>query len=235
MSASRESVKVGWGRGFILLCILLGACVTTSVSEQGAALVTTSRTSWEEVRSEPTCVIPACDETRCVLWRCQALGKVGTPPVTLARGPVGLGLPPVAHPGRWWGRPLLAPRDTEPVFEIPWHNWNTRGRFAQRGLPRVCSPPSEPFEKHHIFPQQPDLANWFKIKQIDIHAYTVPLPRSFHSWLHSGGPNGGQWNAAWMEFQRENLEASKEEIWQFAFTLMSRFGVNGQLVPYYCR
>ncbi|MFY0579206.1 DUF2380 domain-containing protein [Cystobacter fuscus] len=77
--------------------------------------------------------------------------------------------------------------------------------------------------------------NWFKLKQIDIHAYTIPLPRSFHAGLHSGGPQGGQWNQAWREFRKENIGATQEEIWQFAFTLMSRFGVNAQFVPYYCR
>ncbi|WNG52189.1 TIGR02269 family lipoprotein [Archangium minus] len=98
----------------------------------------------------------------------------------------------------------------------------------------ACIPPSEPREKHHIFPQQEELARWFTSKKIDIHAFTVRVPRSFHSWLHGGGPKGGQWNEAWRQFRRENPGANKEQIWQFAFELMSRFGVNGQLMPYHC-
>jgi hypothetical protein len=70
---------------------------------------------------------------------------------------------------------------------------------------------------------------------IDIHAFTLRLPRSFHQWLHSGGSPGGQWNAAWRQFRRENFEANQEQIWHFAFELMARFKVNElPLVPYYC-
>ena len=161
-------------------------------------------------------------------------GGVGHPvrgPGTWPRGP-----PPAARCPPWplWGRPVFVPPDAEPVFEIPWHHWNTRVQSTRPQPTLPCTPPPEPLEKHHIFPQQPELASWFKNKRIDIHAYTIPLPRSFHSWLHSGGPKGGQWNAAWLEFQRANLDASQEAIWQFAFSLMARFGVNGQLVPYHC-
>jgi hypothetical protein len=33
---------------------------------------------------------------------------------------------------------------------------------------------------------------------------------------------------------RLKQEATAEEMWAFAGELMSRFGVNGPLVPYYC-
>jgi uncharacterized lipoprotein (TIGR02269 family) len=224
-----------WGGCLAALYVLLGACVTTPVPAQREGLAPTPMVSWEEVRGDPACVIPACDEARCTLWRCQTLEEVSAAPVVLARGTVGFRPPPMAHPGRWWGRTLAAPTGVEPVFEIPWHHWNTRGQFARKARPLSCLPPPEPLEKHHIFPQQPELVNWFKLKQIDIHAYTIPLPRSFHAVLHSGGPQGGQWNQAWREFRKENIGATQEEIWQFAFTLMSRFGVNAQFVPYYCR
>ncbi|WP_309892458.1 DUF2380 domain-containing protein [Archangium sp.] len=66
----------------------------------------------------------------------------------------------------------------------------------------------------------------------------VEAPRAvdarFHQWLHSGGPDGGQWNEAWRQFQRENGRATAEQMWAFAGELMSRFGVNGPLMPYYC-
>jgi hypothetical protein len=48
------------------------------------------------------------------------------------------------------------------------------------------------------------------------------------------GPNGGQWNEAWRRFQDDNQGATAAQMWAFAGELMSRFGVNGPLVPYYC-
>ncbi len=95
--------------------------------------------------------------------------------------------------------------------------------------------PPEPLEKHHIFPQQEELAQWFELNHIDIHAFTIRLPKSFHQWLHSGGPKGGQWNEAWRQFRRENRGATPEQIWHFAFELMMRFRVNGPFMSYYCQ
>jgi uncharacterized lipoprotein (TIGR02269 family) len=221
-------------RGLALLGVLLAACVTAPPRvPEGEAV-----SSWEEARADPSCVVPLCDETRCALWRCQDVVEVDgdSPSVIPARGP-GVLRPPlvVGNPQRWWGRSIAAPTHAEPVFEIPWHNWNIRGQFAPKPLRLACIPPREPLEKHHIFPQQEILASWFKRKRIDIHAFTILLPKSFHTWLHSGGPEGGQWNEAWRRFQKKNDGASPEEIWRFAFELMDRFGVNGPLVAYYCQ
>lgn len=142
--------------------------------------------------------------------------------------------PLVGRPTRWWGVPLVAPTTAEPIFEIPWNHWDTRERLTRRH-PLACMLPPEPLEKHHIFPQQERLAVWFKRQGIDIHAFTVNLPRSVHRRLHSGGPEGGQWNEAWRQFQREHNDASHDEIWRFAFELMWRFKINGPLSPYYCQ
>jgi uncharacterized lipoprotein (TIGR02269 family) len=139
-------------------------------------------------------------------------------------------------PNRWWGHPVAAPTVADPVFEIPWHNWKTREARVAKALRHwQCNlPPKEPYEKHHIFPQQERLARWFDRQGIDIHAFTIRVPRSFHQWLHSGGPDGGQWNEAWRQFQDDNPRATAAQMWAFAGELMSRFGVNGPLVPYYC-
>ena len=140
-------------------------------------------------------------------------------------------------PNRWWGHPVAAPTSADPVFEIPWHNWKTRDPVVPRQLRhwRCDLSPREPYAKHHIFPQQEKLAKWFRGKGIDIHAFTIRLPRSFHQWLHSGGPEGGQWNEAWRQFVSQNQEtATVEDIWRFAGELMMRFGVNGPLMPYFC-
>ncbi|HYO51836.1 TIGR02269 family lipoprotein [Archangium sp.] len=223
------------GRGFALLGMLLTACATSApaMREDFEAPEVVS-SSWEDARADASCVVPLCDEERCAVWRCQDLEEVDTTSVVPARWTVNL-RPPPGNPMRWWGRPLVAPVGTEPVFEIHWHNWNIRGQYAPRALRLPCIPSREPLEKHHIFPQEERLARWFESKQINIHAFTVRLPKSFHSWLHSGGPRGGQWNEAWRQFQEKNPGASPERIWRFAFELMSRFGVNDRpLVPYYC-
>jgi uncharacterized lipoprotein (TIGR02269 family) len=223
-------------RGFALLCVLLSACVTSSAPVRAYDEAPEAVASWEEARADPSCVVPRCDEERCTLWRCQDLVEADSPPVVLARGTVGLRPPLVGNPSRWWGRNLAAPTSVEPVFEIPWHNWKTREPRAQLKHPLSCMLPPEPLEKHHIFPQQEELAKWFASKKIDIHAFTLRLPESFHKWLHSGGPKGGQWNEAWRQFRNNNQEASTERIWQFAFELMQRFGVNDHpLLPYYCQ
>jgi uncharacterized lipoprotein (TIGR02269 family) len=230
-----------------LLGLLLTACATSAPTarEEGDASEVVS-SSWEDARADPSCVVPLCDEERGAIWRCQDVAEVDAHPVLLAQATVPppgstptLRTPLVAPgpgPSRWWGHPLAVPIYADPVFEIPWHNWKTREKLAPRQLRHLCiNPPREPFEKHHIFPQQKVLAEWFGSRGIDIHAFTIRVPKSFHQWLHSGGPDGGQWNEAWRQFMRNNLAtATAEDLWRFAGELMSRFGVDGPLVPYYC-
>ncbi|MFY0573959.1 TIGR02269 family lipoprotein [Cystobacter fuscus] len=143
--------------------------------------------------------------------------------------------PQVSNPQRWWGHPLAVPSSAAPIFEIPWHNWKLRDQLARQKHPLRCMLPPEPLEKHHIFPQQQKLARWFKLKQIDIHVFTILLPRSFHQRLHSGGPAGGQWNDARRQFQQSNEDATSDEFWRFAFELMYLFRVNGSFMPYSCQ
>ena len=225
-----------------LVGLLLTGCASSApiVREDGEAPEVVS-SSWEDARADPSCVVPLCDEERCALWRCQDVEEVDARPVLLAQAVVVDQLPtlppgPGTSASRWWGHPLAVPHYRDPVFEIPWHNWKTRERSAPRLYRHQClNPPREPFEKHHIFPQQQVLARWFKSKKIDIHAFTIRVPRSFHQWLHSGGPDGGQWNEAWRQFMNEKRDtATTEDIWRFAGELMRRFGVMGPLVPYYC-
>lgn len=224
-------------RWLALLGLLLTACARTSpgVREDGESIEAVS--SWEEARADPACVVPLCDGERCALWRCQDWEAERASAVVLARGtmPQAMRPPLVGNPSRWWAPPLAAPSYVEPIFEIPWHNWKLREQFTPRKHPLGCMLPPEPLEKHHIFPQAQDLARWFVLKGIDIHAFTVSLPESFHRKLHSGGPKGGLWNAAWRQFSEENPGATLEEIWRFAFELMNRFGINGPLLPYYCQ
>ncbi|WP_375773447.1 TIGR02269 family lipoprotein [Archangium gephyra] len=228
-----------WSRGLSLLCVLLVACATpvSGGREDGEAPEAIS--SWEEARADPGCVVPVCDDERCALWRCRDLVEVEaalspSPPVVLARGPMPQAMRPplVGNPSRWWGRTLAIPASREPVFEIPWHNWKLRDQLARQKHPLGCMLPPEPLEKHHIFPQQQRLAAWFESNGIDIHAFTILLPRSVHRRLHSGSSTGGQWNEAWRRFQDQNPRANAQEMWRFAFELMLLFNVDGPLVPY---
>jgi uncharacterized lipoprotein (TIGR02269 family) len=237
--------RMGFPRSWMclaLLGVLLSGCVTSApdVREDVEAPEVVS-SSWEEARADPTCVVPLCDEERCAVWRCQDVVEVEAPAVVLAQAAVPAPAPMFRTPlvegpsaSRWWGHPLSERSHAAPVFEIPWHNWNTRESSARRLFLHQCLIPREPFEKHHIFPQQRVLALWFKSKGIDIHAFTIRLPKGFHTWLHSGGPEGGQWNEAWRQFQKNNSGALPDAIWRFAGELMIRFGVSGPFVPYYC-
>ncbi|PTL76694.1 TIGR02269 family lipoprotein [Vitiosangium sp. GDMCC 1.1324] len=226
-------------RSLALLCVLLSACATSSSVVPETLETTDVVYSWEEARADPSCVVPLCNEERCALWRCQDVAEVDTTPsVVLVRGSMPQAVRPhqVGNLSRWWGHPLAAPSGTEPVFEIPWHNWKAREQLAFKEYRSYCiARPWEPFEKHHIFPQQEVLARWFESNHIDIHAYTVRVLKSFHTWLHSGGPDGGQWNEAWRQLMLKNAKtATAEDIWRFAGELMIRFGVNGPLIPYNC-
>ncbi|MCY1075441.1 TIGR02269 family lipoprotein [Archangium sp. miwbw1] len=190
------------GRGLALLGLLLTACVTSApVEREDVEAPKAVSSSWEDARADPTCVVPLCDEERCAIWRCQDVTEGDDHPVLLAQVLVPqtepmlpLPLGPGPNASRWWGHPLAEPRYASPVFEIPWHNWKTRELSKRRLYLSQCLIPREPFEKHHIFPQEPGLARWFKREGLDIHAFTIRIPQSFHRWLHSGGPNGGQWN-----------------------------------------
>jgi uncharacterized lipoprotein (TIGR02269 family) len=224
-------------RWLALLGALLTACATSTPAVREDHEVPEVVSSWDEARADPSCVVPLCDDEGCALWRCGDVVEVedSSPSVVLTRGPMTQAMrpPQVGNPSRWWGRTLAAPSSQEPVFEIPWHNWKVREQLAQQRKHSLgCMLPPEPLEKHHIFPQAQELALWFDRKGIDIHAYTISLPRSFHRWLHSGGPSGGQWNEAWRRFKDENFGATQQEIWRFAFELMFLFKVNGPLVPY---
>ncbi|MFL5353419.1 DUF2380 domain-containing protein, partial [Archangium sp.] len=163
-------------RSLALFCVLLSACATTQSAGPAEDIEATDAVySWEEARADPSCVVPLCDTERCALWRCRDVVEAHARPVLLAQAVIPeaetvLRLPVEDNPGRWWGRPLAAPSGTEPVFEIPWHNWKPQERLAFKDYRSFCiTRPREPFEKHHIFPQQPVLADWFAIKRIDIH------------------------------------------------------------------
>ncbi|WNG22323.1 DUF2380 domain-containing protein [Cystobacter fuscus] len=101
--------------------MLLTACASSAPAVQGDEGPWEAVDSWEEAREDASCVVPLCEEEHCVLWRCRDLELADAPSILLTRGT--LTLRPPASPTRWWGRPLVAPFDSDPVFEIPWHDW----------------------------------------------------------------------------------------------------------------
>lgn len=112
-------------------------------------------------------------------------------------------------------------------------NWN--------GAPERIIPPSHQlaagrWEKHHIFPQEQRLQDWFVRQGVKIHDYTMPIPRDLHQRIHNVGGHGGQWNEAWRVFIRSNPGASPEEIFKHAGELIYRFQlIGGPIRPYYSK
>ncbi len=87
--------------------------------------------------------------------------------------------------------------------------------------------------KHHIFPQAPDLAAWFQLQGINIHQYTLLIPRGLHIKIHSGGQRGGRWNEEWRLFTRGRVKATPEQIWEHATKLTVKYDLAGaSMVPY---
>ncbi|MDY7226858.1 TIGR02269 family lipoprotein [Hyalangium rubrum] len=206
------------------LSVFLAACASTNASlpeTREPELV-----SWEEGCQDTSTLELLCAEDTCAFFRCRDL--VFEEEAVSAR----------VEPARWnraftpgarRARSGRYPRqDAEPVFLIRWHN------HPAPTLPRQHQPPPpELLVKHHIFPQAPDLAAWFRLQGINIHQYTLLIPRNVHIRIHSGGPRGGRWNEAWRHFTEGRESAAPEEIWGHAIHLIVKFDLAGaQMLPY---
>jgi uncharacterized lipoprotein (TIGR02269 family) len=88
--------------------------------------------------------------------------------------------------------------------------------------------------KHHLFPQAPDLAAWFRKQGINPHEWTMVIPEHVHLRIHKGGARGGLWNQAWRDFRDANRgrKVPPEELLAKAFELAYRFDIVGPIVPY---
>ncbi|AEI62822.1 putative lipoprotein [Corallococcus macrosporus] len=178
---------------------------------------------------EDHCVSLLCLGDACGFYQCEDLpGEVELARFPPARPPAAAAAPG-SGPRRHWGGGQHLPRGAVMVFP----NWN--------GAPARIIPPAHQlttgrWEKHHIFPQARDLAEWFEGQGINIHRYTLPIPRDLHQRIHGGGARGGAWNQAWREFRLRNEEATPEEIFKHAGELIYRFQLlGGPLRPYYSR
>ncbi len=190
---------------------------------------------WDEAELE--CSTPREDQCVSLLCLGDACGfyLCAEPPgaVELARFPPARPPAAAAAPGRGprrnWGAGQQLPSGAVMVFP----NWS--------GAPERIIPPSHRlppgrWEKHHIFPQAQDLADWFVKQGVKIHNYTMPIPRELHQRIHQGGNRGGAWNRAWREFRTRSPDASPEEIFKHAGELIYRFQlIGGPIRPYYSR
>jgi uncharacterized lipoprotein (TIGR02269 family) len=171
------------------------------------------------------CVTLLCSEEACGIYRCE---DVAPPPAVLAyKG--GIIAPPGSGPRRNWGRSQGKPGDGTPVFIIPWRFHDRQQLASELARLQIHDP-----IKHHIFPQQPALAAWFRLKGINIHRHTMVVERAVHNRIHRG-PEGGPWNAAWREFINANRGATESQIWEHAVRLIFRFELTGPVVPYHWR
>jgi uncharacterized lipoprotein (TIGR02269 family) len=185
--------------------------------------------SFEEGCAEESTVVLLCEGRECGFFRCSdlALEPGG---VQLTRGGGGFMASPAApggRPGRWrsgWLRrnagPVLtfrlyASRDPKPLL-----------------LPPLRLPPGR-YIRHHLFSQARDLAEWFKLRGVNIHGFTMVIEETVHHRIHSGGPRGGLWNEAWRQFKEAKPDASPAEIYRHAGELIYRFELLGPIVPYY--
>jgi len=222
----------------LLLCAVLTACATTasSVREEDAGCAQEAG-SFDEVCRQEGSLIAVCSGRQCAAYRCSEVAE------SLRGGQVvrtRFARPPQPSPqpnpltrrevGSAWNGPQAVP---QPVLVIPW------SPIAQARLPpgqaQVLEsqeqPPGRPYERHHIYPQEKELKEWFEEKGINIHEWTLALEVEEHRRIHRGA-KGGPWNEAWRRFRDANRGATKLEIELHAGKLIYEFNLYGVVVPY---
>nr|WP_323395324.1 TIGR02269 family lipoprotein [Myxococcus guangdongensis] len=167
--------------GVLLLVAFCSGCsVTQKPSMQQA---------WEAAElecddpREDECVSLLCLGDTCGFYRCaDRLGGVELARFPPARPPAAAAAPGSGPRRNWGGAQKLPPGS---IMTFP--NWN--------GSPEEVIPPSHRlpsgrWEKHHIFPQEPALKEWFELQGVRIHHFTMPIPYELHHRIHRGG---GAW------------------------------------------
>jgi len=209
-----------------LATVLLSACGATSPGLRAWEAAGSAASCEQE--DEEQCVAIACEGETCGLFDCEdvtaevvALAP-RTPGVELAQAYRAPWRPPAFRNWRSMGiRPDARPRMT---FHF---------RYRQGFLPALRQEPGKRV-KHHLFPQEPRLAEWFRENEVDIHKFTMLIPEHIHREIHGGNGRGGMWNQAWWEYRNANLKrrVTPEELHRKAVELIFRFELTGPVIPY---
>ena len=196
--------------------------------------------SFEEVCQHESSLLAVCAGQQCAAYRCAQVAEyLRARQVVRARWnqppqPARPSSPQTrSEVGTAWSGPQGLPQHVQPVLIIPWNKPSPPllppGRMESPETQEV--PRSKPYERHHIFPQSPDLKEWFTEKGIGIHQWTLALEVEDHRRIHKG-PRGGPWNAAWRQFRDGKRGATKLEIELHAGKLLYEFNLYGVVVPY---
>ncbi len=215
-------------RLLLLALLLLSSCATPSPAMRAWEETARNEATSCESQGADQCIVLACDAGECGVFGCEDVAwevvahTSRDRRVELARGY----RPPARGPGpsRNWRRTGLRD-DAHPRMTF---HFRYRHGFLP-AFPRL----EGKLVKHHLFPQEPRLAEWFKAQGIDIHAWTMVIPEHIHLRIHRGA-RGGPWNDAWREFLQANRyrRMSQEELLRKAFELAFRFDIVGPIIPY---
>ncbi|WP_164015702.1 TIGR02269 family lipoprotein [Pyxidicoccus trucidator] len=209
-----------------LATVLLAACGSSSPSLR----------AWDEAdgpasceqEDSDQCVAIACEDETCGIFDCEDVASEAvasaplSPRVELAQAYRTPWRPPAFRNWRSTGiRPGAQPRMT---FHF---------RYRQGFLPALRQEPGKRV-KHHLFPQEPQLADWFRQLGVDIHKFTMLIPEHIHREIHSGTGRGGNWNQAWREYHAANQRrrVPPDELHRKAVELIFRFELTGPVIPY---
>ncbi|HZI16305.1 MAG TPA: TIGR02269 family lipoprotein [Myxococcus sp.] len=210
----------------LLLCALWASCASVPEAQDAPEAGEYPEAYYR--LPEGACVTFLCAEEACGLFRCE---DVAPPRVVRTRGTFVLPPSAVRSPQRNWGTPQKLPWDVDPVFVIHWHGRELLPS-QKRLLEMARALASQPREKHHIFPQQDGLKQWFERQGINIHKETMLLDLETHHRIHKGA-YGGPWNQAWRTFRGAHPGATKEEMYRYARELIIRFDLIGPILPYH--
>ncbi|KFE71128.1 TIGR02269 family lipoprotein [Hyalangium minutum] len=218
---------------WLLAAVALAACATTPLGSEGPGCEEAAEVALsEEACADESRLVPLCAGEQCGLYRCRevkeflVLGRV-----VLARGAAAVLPNPTAGAQRNWGSAQELPRDTRPVFIIPWRHRPPLLPSQQQMLDEAAKERRKPHEQHHIFPRM--FRSWFTQQGIDIDEYVILLEVEKHRSIHRGA-NGGPWNDAWARFinKRSSDRVPKEEIHKYAGQLIYEFELFGPVMRF---
>ncbi|WP_158616717.1 TIGR02269 family lipoprotein [Corallococcus sp. CA054B] len=208
-----------------VLCLFVAGCASAPVSALEPWSSAEHPSGDDPCESADRCVTLVCADDLCGLYRCEDAGAL------LARGGI---RPPVASaapgsgPRRHWGSAQPLPGDREAIFVIRWYNHPAPTPTDGR------KPSGSGWVRHHLYPQEALLAAFFTRRaNINVHDFTMVIPRAEHVRLHGVGGRGGPWNQAWRDFAETHRNASPKEIQDQLARMIVDFNITGPIVPYY--